>query len=36
MELFENQLHNDLHQFLISVKEVDERIRTRGAYISNN
>ena len=26
MEQFENQLHNDLHQFLVSIKEVDERL----------
>jgi hypothetical protein len=26
MELFENQLHNDLHRFLVSMKEVDERL----------
>ena len=26
MEQFEKQLHNDLHQFLVSMKEVDERL----------
>jgi len=26
MESFENQLHQDLHQFLLSMKEVDERL----------
>ena len=26
MEQFENQLHNDLHRFLVSMKEVDERL----------
>ena len=26
MEQFENQLHDDLHQFLVSIKEVDERL----------
>lgn len=26
MEQFENQLHNDLHQFLAGMKEVDERL----------
>ena len=26
MEQFENQLHNDLHQFLVGMKEVDERL----------
>ncbi len=25
-EQFENQLHRDLHQFLFSMKEVDERL----------
>jgi len=27
MEQFEEQLHQDLHQFLLSMKEVDERLR---------
>ena len=27
MEQFKNQLHNDLHQFLVSMKEVDERLQ---------
>ena len=26
MENFEDQLHKDLHQFLLSMKEVDERL----------
>ena len=26
MEQFEDKLHQDLHQFLLSMKEVDERI----------
>ena len=26
MEQFENQLHDDLHHFLVSIKEVDERL----------
>lgn len=26
MELFEDKLHQDLHQFLLSMNEVDERL----------
>ena len=26
MEQFEEKLHEDLHQFLLSIKEVDERL----------
>ena len=29
MEQFKNQLHNDLHQFLFSMKEVDERLQQK-------
>ena len=29
MEQFEEQLHEDLHQFLLSMKEVDESKKSR-------
>ena len=31
MNEFEDKLHEDLHQFLLSMKEVDERLRLVSA-----